>query len=510
MKKQRILSAILASLMLTSGAAMTACSNNSANGDSETTTTTNQPTATAEDAGDDEENLTDAERRMRIPDNVPEYNFKGTDFVVCTIDNGYSNGVNYDEEIYAEDLNGDSCNDVIYNRNVKVEDRLNVKIQVAMDANPWNLPKTMATAGTQDYQLIGLYDYMSYTPINAQVLLNWYDVPNVDLKQPWHNSLANDDCTVNGILYTVCSDLSTSSMTFTHCIFTNLEMAQDYGYAASDLYGIVNEGKWTFDTMTSMVQTMYVDANGNGKSDIANDIYGFGYQVTNPADVWFTAFGGRMTGRAEDDSVIITFMEDKTVDELEKLLEFHYNNEGFAKLSNQYDEEQWFLNQKLVFAPMRFFAAFGTLRDMDASYSMLPFPKWDEAQQQYYTNADDKFTVFCIPTSLYDQIEMIGAVYEVLSAESYKTVYPVYYDTALKGRYSTDAETADMVELIMAGRLFDFAFQFGESTFQRIPYLIRDCINDNNPNLASKFKGIEKALNKGMEKNFTKVYGLGE
>ena len=114
----------------------------------------------------------------------------------------------------------------------------------------------------------------------------------------------------------------------------------------------------------------------------------------------------------------------------------------------------------------------------------------------------------CIATSLYSQIDFIGPVYEVLCAESYKSVYPAYYDTALKGKYSTDQETADMVELIMAGRMFDFSFQFGETVFQRIPYMIRDCLVDNNPNLASKFKGIQKAMGKQMEKIFNKVYEL--
>ena len=67
-----------------------------------------------------------------------------------------------------------------------------------------------------------------------------------------------------------------------------------------------------------------------------------------------------------------------------------------------------------------------------------------------------------------------------------------------------------MVELIMAGRMFDFSFQFGETVFQRIPYMFRDCINDNNPNIASKYKGIQKAMTKQMEKIFNKVYELGD
>ena len=65
-----------------------------------------------------------------------------------------------------------------------------------------------------------------------------------------------------------------------------------------------------------------------------------------------------------------------------------------------------------------------------------------------------------------------------------------------------------MVELIMSGRLFDFSFQFGEDVIQRIPYLIRDCLNAQDTNIASRYKKLEKALKKGMEKKFAKNYNL--
>jgi len=502
--KKRILSALMAALMLSSAAMLGACSNNAADNNGETTqNATNNPEEVTNPEEVNVEELSDLEQRQLIPDDLPEEKYGGEEFRVVTND-----GDQYEEEIWVEESNGEACNDAVYNRNIRIEDRFDVKIFCERNSSPASLPKTLSQAGTMDYHIVGLYDYQSYTPINAQALLNWYDTPHVNTDKPWHNKLANDDATVNGILYTICSDLATTSMTYTHAIFTNLDLAANYGFSASDLYGIVNEGKWTIDYVSEIIQDMYVDVNGDGKKDINNDQFGFGYQVTNPADVWFNAFGGHYTGRDEAGNVIVTFMSDQTVSELEKLLQFHYENPGFAKLTTQYDEQKWFLDQKLVFAPMRFYAAFATLRDMDASYTMLPYPKWNEEQQEYYTNADDKFTVFALPTPSYNAIDFIGVIYEALCAESYKTVYPVYYDVALKGKYSTDAETADMVELIMAGRLFDFSFQFGESVFQRIPYMFRDCINDNNANIASKYKSIQKAMNKGMEKNFNKVYHL--
>ena len=97
-------------------------------------------------------------------------------------------------------------------------------------------------------------------------------------------------------------------------------------------------------------------------------------------------------------------------------------------------------------------------------------------------------------------------VYEALCAESYKKVYPEYYDTALKGKYSSERETAEMVDLIMAGRAFDVAFEFG-GTLNDLPYLFRKQIQSGSPNIASKYKSIEKALSKNAPKQINKMYG---
>ena len=500
---KKLLSAALAVLMLLLPMLAAGCSNNNPTGtESETTpTATNTPTTTTEE-GETEGELSDLEQRRLIPDDLPDVNYGGAEFRVLT-----NNGDQYKEEILVDEETGDNCNDAVWHRNITVEDRFNVKIACEQVDSPSGQPRVMAQAGTMDYHIVGLYDYQSYNPINAMALLNWYEMPYFQPEKPWHNSLANDDATVNGILYTVCSDLAITSMTYTHGFFTNVDLLANYGYSAEDMYGIVKEGKWTIDFFSNLIETMYVDTNGDSKAD-KDDIYGFGYAVVNPADVWFNAFGGRMTGRDENGDVIVTFMSDKTVAIVEKLIKLHYENKGYTKLPNQYDEQTYFLNQKLVFAPMRFYAAFSTLREMDATYTILPYVKWDEAQETYYTNADDKFTVFALPTPSWGEKDFISVIYEALSAESYKQVYPVYYDVALKGKYSSDRNTAEMIELIMAGRLFDFSFQFGESVFQRIPYLMRDMINNEDTNIASKYKSIEKALTKTLAKQFAKVYHL--
>ena len=108
----------------------------------------------------------------------------------------------------------------------------------------------------------------------------------------------------------------------------------------------------------------------------------------------------------------------------------------------------------------------------------------------------------------YANMEFIGTMFEALCAESYKKVYPAYYDIALKGKYSSDAGTAEMVDLIMTGRKFDFSFQFGESVFQFLPYLVRNMMRDKTTDLVSRYDSIENKMLTAIENDLLPLYGV--
>ena len=496
------LSLLLCALML--APSMLSCSNTgSTDGGSETAAQAVTPTSEQQEV--DEESLTDYERRQLISDDLPECKYNGQIYRVLTTSDGYGGKIIKKDEIVVDDLNGDACNDAVYNRNVLLEDRFDIKIECETDTDPQTYVNTLVTAGSNDYQVVGFYNYLAASAISAGSLLNWRDVPNVNLDKPWHNKLANDNCTIYGKLFAICSDLAITSMTYTYAYFFNVPLLGDYGYLSSDMYAKVKEGTWTIDYFAGLITPMYQDVNGDGRKD-SNDVYGFGYQLTNPTDVWLASFDQPIVQADPDNGLVVTFMTDKTVAAMEKLIQLHYNNPGFFKYPSQYDEENYFLNGKLVFAPLRFYTAYNVLRTMDDAYSILPWPKWDETQQRYQTNADDKFTAFGLPLTVYNDIEFATVIYEALCAESYKKVYPVYYDTALKGKYSREPETAEMVDLIMEGRAFDLAFEFS-GALNDLPYMFRQQLDANNVNIASAFKKIEKSLTKNDPKHMNKMYG---
>lgn len=163
--------------------------------------------------------------------------------------------------------------------------------------------------------------------------------------------------------------------------------------------------------------------------------------------------------------------------------------------------DQFFAQEKLAFVPATFESAFGVLRSMESTYGILPMPKYDEAQEQYMTNAWDQYSVYGIPKTVGDEsLTLIGVVTEALAAETYKTVFPVYYDVVLKNRYSADPDAANMVDLIMAGRNFDFAFMFGLTEFCSLPYMFRDLLTAKSTNVASAYAGQQKMLKRKIPK----------
>ena len=130
---------------------------------------------------------------------------------------------------------------------------------------------------------------------------------------------------------------------------------------------------------------------------------------------------------------------------------------------------------------------FSAFTDLSFTYGLVPFPKYDEAQENYYTAPNVNFSIYGMPITLpTEDYEMVGIMMEVLNAESWKTVYPAYYDEALKGRYSTDANMSKIVDLITESRVYEVAVQFGQFLGQfKLPYLAANYINDGNLNMAS-------------------------
>jgi len=444
-----------------------------------------------------EEDLSPLEQRKRIPDNLPDVTYGGRDYLI-------ESETRKTYEILSEEINGEATNDAVYNRNLLIENRFDVKIGMVENETPYNEIVTSVTAGTHDYDIAGFINFLTLTPVTARVLYNWLDIPRVDLTQPWHNQLANSGATINGKLFAINSDLSISTLLYTYGMFFNYNIMEQYGFSSADLYDMVFEGTWTLDKMTEITSGIWQDLNGDGRHD-AGDIHG--YAVINGSinthDVWLAALDiSPLLVIRDRDDYEVTFFGDRTVTALEKVTSLYHNSEGtlFDNSGDWRNIPAYFAAGKVAMTQLYFGETTESLTDMEDTYGILPLPKLDETQNGYYTNCWDQFTVFAVPLTMPPEDgEFVGTIYEVLCAESYKTVFPAYYDVALKSRYSAEPATAEIIDLIMAGRNLDFTFQFG-SNLMNLPYMFRTMSVANDTNVASQYKKIQKAMKKNVEK----------
>jgi len=485
--KKRILALLMLGTYIVSAFLMTACSQN----------TEDLAKATEETTAEtlDTDNLTEMQKRQLVSDELPEVNFDNRDFrVLCPTDKEF--------EAWSEELNGDICNDAVYQRNIDITERFNVNIVAQTTTSPQDKITALVLANTDDFELVTFESYLAFTPIASKVLHNWYDVEYVNLEKPWYNKLSNETSTINDKLFAVSSDFSISTMMYTMGIFFNQELIEDYGYTADGLYQMVFDGEWTIDRFNEIISLMYDDMNASGKVD-KGDQFGFSYFVMNPADVWFTALGQKYLETDDTGKMSLVYMNETTMEKFSYLYDMHINNDAvYLDGSYQYVEEETFLNRETVFAPLRFYAAYTTLRNREFDLGILPYPKWDTAQEKYYTAPDDKFTLAAIPLTVKEEdLPFVGIVFEALNAYTYKDVYPVYYDLALKNKYTDDPITAEIIDIIMDGQCFDLVFQFCDNDhFYSLPYIWRELLSAKNPNLSSLYASREPAILIGIEK----------
>ena len=137
------------------------------------------------------------------------------------------------------------------------------------------------------------------------------------------------------------------------------------------------------------------------------------------------------------------------------------------------------------------------LREMDADFGVLPYYKYDEAQDTYYNTVGSWHSVFlCLPKVQKDATRT-GVIVEALAAESLYTVTPAYYDVTLKDKVARDKDSAEMLDLIFETRTYDLGWYYAIGTYNESTMnLFRNYQSD----FTSMYKKMEKVANKYISK----------
>lgn len=398
----------------------------------------------------------DAVEERTMEDEVPELDFEGASFrSVVQASTEY--------EIYIEEETGDVLKDIIYYRNRNIEERFNVVIAesefLVYDQLSPRVKKSI-TAGDDEFDLV--LGQMEQTGKDAQegLFRNWYDIPYVDFTKPWWpKSIVQGAATVNGKMYNTISDLCISYAEQTWGIVFDKVQAENYGIDSP--YELVKDGKWTIDQLMTITEGVYTDVNGDGQKD-EGDYYGYVSAMNGCLLLsYFYGFDQRLAV-VDGESVNMMLNTEKAAAICDKLYGLHYTSAGTyipETGAGNKDIYTCFLEEKTLFCPIQMQYLYSQLRDYENDYGVIPMPKWDENQEEYYSVCDAGANIMVIPVTA-TNTEMIGAVVEALSAQSWRTVLPTYCDIALGAKSARDPESVEMIDLVLSSRVIDFAYLY--------------------------------------------------
>ncbi len=392
-----------------------------------------------------------------IPDEVPELDFDGEEFRILQ---GTTNNW-----LYTEEENGESLNDAVYDRNRRLEERFQV---VITEPNSVSTSQFIELALSLVHANDDVYDIVSQPLVNMgndldsttfEVLRNVLTLPYIDLDKPWYTKGLRD-AIVDDKLLALTGDITLSYTSGTVVVYFNKTKWVDYLHSTEDLYQIVRDGKWTIDRLMGYSIDLYHDVNGNGKRD-EEDFYGFSPVYNASVNAFVYGSDIRRVKIIGDSwatyEVVQDMSNEKLVDLYMKLKNLMTESQGAAVLVLYEDNSATFMSGNALFTSLSVSAmTTPEMVAMEDDFGVLPIPKWDEDQQEYYTNVDCMVAGIVGVLKTVQNTEKVGAIIEAMSAASYTDVMPVYCESVLELRHARDPESSEMLRMIMDTRVMDW------------------------------------------------------
>ncbi|MBR4960799.1 MAG: hypothetical protein IKY52_07875 [Clostridia bacterium] len=472
----------LALVLSLSSAAMTACGN--------TADETTADTAETVDAAETEDNP------------YAGYDFQGKSLRVYS-SNDSSDSTNAHFLIAGSgETNGEIVNDAVYNRNLKVEEGLKIKLEYT--ECDWDY--TNILEGIDQLVLAGdsVYDVLVndvFRLVESSVKGQLHNVAKTDKLNLdagyWYTGAMKDLEIVPGAMYLMMGDYFADSLASAHVLYYNKDVILDNYADANYLHDIIMEGKFTKDVMLEIMETCSVDLDGNGVWD-KNDRMGYivhGYW--GPMMPVVTGFSVQYIERDDKGNVSFCFNNERSVEVITACNELFHNERSLKGLEGNLQEtiHNLMANGQGVFAGYLRLSDFGKMRDYETTIGLSPYPKLNEAQESYVASLHDTSEVGAVLlTTPVDDLDFVFTCLEFLTMEASEMVIPVWFDEALKVKYSSGTEDAVILDLIRSSvdKPFALAYQSALGSYP-LPACFLNLINKNSNDFASNFQSTKDA-----------------
>ena len=332
------------------------------------------------------------------------------------------------------------------------------------------------------------------------LLLDYNTISTIHPENEWWDQAMYRDLSVLNHVYFMTGDISVMDNYGTWCYLFNKDMVSDLGL--ENPYTLVNEGKWTLDKHNEMAAAALMDVDGDGKWTDA-DTYGLITEDYNNLALW-SSMGYKLTDKDDKDMPYFSYDSEASLTALANVVRLQYSDvtnlgskstvkEGGGVETENGRERQFAIGKALFYyAGLRNVTLF---RDSDVTFGILPAPKENEAQKEYYSCwSFCNLTAYVLPKTLSDP-ERTGDVMEIMAHLSVYSLTPAYMEQTLIGKASRDAESEPMIYLILDNRNYDLGIMFDWGSTRSTIFNLKD------PDvIVSKLEKVRKNADSALDK----------
>ncbi len=414
----------------------------------------------------------------------------------------------------SEEASSDPLEDAIYRRNDKLESAYGITIDTIVEPEYTELGEKVSkdvNSGNGDYDLVYQHMVNSATGLAVNgLLIDLGELEYVDFDKEWWDQDARDGFTIGNHQFLAVGDLLPYTLLYSACIVFNKDhfdnQSMDYPY------DLAREGLWTLDELNELTKDQTKEINGDGKIDYENDYFGITtWHLVGPFN-FFYGSGASFFTKDEDNYPVYSVDQDRIQSIYDKVYTTFMTNNSLYITDVGINTEAYkvFTSGRALFCSCSLTNIANTehgFKDMREEYGVLPQPKYDTNQKDYMSFVNGAASVVVVPKSVNNgKIEFVGFMMEALSSSSYYMVTDTLYDKVAKSKNVRDPESAEMVDIIIRNRVFDFGYSHFFSKGYPCATLFQTCLDAKSTSVASVIKRVKDSTMKKDINNILETY----
>lgn len=417
------------------------------------------------------------------------------------------------QEVDVTETNGEVLNDAVYNRNRKIESKLNcafeeTNLEVTDDPNNLNLHlKDLILSGDDVYDVTYACVYSMPAMVTDGYFRNLLEIDELHLNEPWWDSVVAENGVLEDCLYFVTSPMQLMPYDGAWALFFNETMMEK-----NDLekpYDLVRQGKWTYEALLDYCKQI---TNMNGDASFAwdksgNAVYGISAHSFAP-DKFILGAGEYFIERDSSGALTFAAKDERFFDVVGRLTGMMDEKTGYTIFGSNLDYDIEAGGYMYIFESGR--SLFLTaeikgaqlLRNMEDTFGILPYPKFDESQDSYYSSFVNQCLFYTVPVTN-THIRETAIISDYTSYMSMQDVLPLYYGNVVEQKGLRNEDSIEMLDIVLSTKTVDLGILFGWTS--AMLESMRSKMFAGATDVASLLEKQEKTIVKKMEQTVEAV-----